>query len=307
MTEQASVDHETPRADGPRSVPRAVGRRGGRRRTVRVGGVQGVLVLRGDSWVVHNDSEVQLWEALSGERGARTRFWTLAAVLDAGLAPGRLLSRVNSRLSAIAAVTDPDEVFAVPVAGELLGPVAYACACSHDEWSWRWLAWALSARLDANLVRGVLPGPGWQSMRYRLRDRGFDRDTRWISEMPTSFWDRLGAHPDRRLRAVALASDPAARRGVLKDLAHQPALAVEVWDSVASNPRTPNKALAHLAIGFMGPYSDQPVAWRVAQNRRAGPHLLSQLADGRQLGAALGGGVAPGCAGVCVGDARRRR
>ena len=246
MTEQASVDHDTPRADGPRSVPRAVGRRGGRRRTVRVGGVQGVLVLRGDSWVVHNDSEVQLWEALSGERGARTRFWTLAAVLDAGLAPGRLLSRVNSRLSAIAAVTDPDEVFAVPVAGELLGPVAYACACSHDEWSWRWLAWALSARLDANLVRGVLPGPGWQSMRYRLRDRGFDRDTRWISEMPTSFWDRLGAHPDRRLRAVALASDPAARRGVLKDLAHQPALAVEVWDLVASNPRTPNKALAHL-------------------------------------------------------------
>ena len=159
-----------------------------------MGRVQGVLALGESGWVVENDSEVRLWEALSDERGARTRLEALAAVLDAGLAPGRLLSRVNSRLSAIAGVDDPDKVCLVPVAGELLGPVAYACACLENEWSWRWLAWALSARLDSNLVRGVLSGPGWQSMRWRLRDRGFDRDTHWISEMPQSFWDRLGVH-----------------------------------------------------------------------------------------------------------------
>ena len=244
-----------------------------------MGGVQGVLALDERGWVVENDSEVRLWEALSGERGARTRLLALAAVLDAGLAPGRLLSRVNSRLSAIAGVDDPDKVCLVPVAGELLGPVAYACACLEDEWSWRWLAWALSARLDANLLRGVMWGPGWQSMHCRRHDRGFDRDTHWMSEMPQSFWDRLSAHPEQQLRMVALASDPTARRGVLKDLAHQPAAGNEVWDLVASNPRTPNKALAHLARRFQGSYTHGRVAWRVAQNRRAGPDLLSQLAD----------------------------
>ena len=279
MQEQAPVHGTTAGVDGSRPGSRGRGRRGGRRRTLRVGGVQGVLVSRGGRWVVDNDSEVRLWEALSGERGARTRLWTLAAVLDAGLAPGRLLSRLNGRLSAIAAVSHPEDVCLVPVADELLGPVAYACACSEDERSWRWLAWALSARLDANLVRGVLPGPGWQSMYHRLRARGFDRETHWISEMPQSFWDRLGAHPERRLRNAAAASDPTARRGVLKDFAHQPDSGLEVWDLVASNPRTPNKALSHLASRFQGSY--EWVAWRVAQNRRAGPHLLSQLACGR--------------------------
>ena len=71
--------------------------------------------------------------------------------------------------------------------------VAYACACLKDERSWRWLAWALSTRLDANLVRGVMWGPGWQSRHIRGHDRGFDRDTHWLSEMPRSFWDRLSA------------------------------------------------------------------------------------------------------------------
>ena len=52
-----------------------------------------------------------------------------------------------------------------------------------------------------------------------------------------------------------------------------------MWDLVASNPRTPNKALAHLARRFQGSYTHSRVAWRVAQNRRAGPDLLSQLAD----------------------------
>ena len=279
MTEQAFVDHTRADADASRSTTAVVGRRGRGRRTVSVGGVQGVLVPRGGRWVLDNDSEVRLWEALSGERGARTRLLALLAVLDAGLAPGRLLSRVNSRLSAIAGVDDPDRVCLVPVAGELLGPVAYACACLEDERSWRWLAWALSARLDANLLRGVMWGPGWQSMHCRRHDRGFDRDTHWMSEMPQSFWDRLSAHAEQQLRMVALASDPTARRGVLKDLAHQPAAGVEVRDLVASNPRTPNKALAHLAIPFPGLYTDNRVAWRVAQNRRAGPVLLSQLAD----------------------------
>ena len=279
MTEQAIVDHTRADADASRSTPAVVGRRGRGRRTVSVGGVQGVLVLRGGRWVLDNDSEVRLWEALSGERGARTRLLALLAVLDAGLAPGRLLSRVNSRLSAIAGVDDPDRVCLVPVAGELLGPVAYACACLADERSWRWLAWALSARLDANLLRGVMWGPGWQSMHCRRHDRGFDRDTHWMSEMPQSFWDRLSAHAEQQLRMVALASDPTARRGVLKDLAHQPAAGNEVWDLVASNPRTPNKALAHLARRFQGSYTHGRVAWRVAQNRRAGPDLLSQLAD----------------------------
>ena len=279
MTEHALADHTGEGADAARPAPAVVGRRGRGRRMVRVGGVQGVLVRRGGGWVLDNDSEVRLWEALSGERGARTRLGALAAMLDAGFGSGRLLPRVNGRLSAIAGVEDPDKVCLVPVAGELLGPVAYACACLNDEKSWRWLVWALSARLDASLVRGIMWGPGWQSMHCR-RGRGFDRDAHWVSEMPQSFWDRLSAHPQQQLRMAALASDPAARRGVLNDLAHQPSAGREVNDLVASNPRTPNKALAHLAARF-GHGADRLV-WRVAQNRRAGPDLLSRLADDRR-------------------------
>ena len=282
MQEPVSVDHTTADAGGSRPGSRGGGRRARRRRTVRVGGVHGVLVLRGGRWVVDNDTEVQVWEALSAEAGARTRLWALAAVLDAGLAPGRVLPRLNGRLSAIAAVSVPEEVCRVPVADELMGPVAYACACVEDETSWRWLVWALSARLGINLRWERVGGPGWQSMWYQLRDWGFDRETHWISEMPQSFWDRLSAHPDRRLRDAAAASDPSARRGVLNDLAHRTDSVIEVWDLVACNPNTPAKALAHLVLRAQHGSVHERIAWRVAQNRRAGPHLLSQLARSRR-------------------------
>ena len=77
------------------------GRRGGR--VVSVGAVRGVLVRRGGRWVVDNDSEVRLLEALRGERGARDRLWALAAALDAGVVGAGDLRRLNGRLSVIAA------------------------------------------------------------------------------------------------------------------------------------------------------------------------------------------------------------
>ena len=123
------------------------------RRVVSVGAVRGVLARRGGRWVVDNDSEVRLLEALRAERGARDRLWALAAALDAGVGAGDL-RRLNGRLSAIAALERPEEVWRVRVPGDLLGAVAHVCVCVSEEMLSRWLGFALSARLDANLVRG---------------------------------------------------------------------------------------------------------------------------------------------------------
>ena len=86
-----------------------------------VGAVGGVLVQRGGRWVVDNDSEVQLLEALRGESGARDRLWALAATLDAGVVDAGHLRRLNGRLSAIVAVERPEDLWRVLGAGEPVG------------------------------------------------------------------------------------------------------------------------------------------------------------------------------------------
>ena len=249
-----------------------------RSRVVSVGAVRGVLVLRGGRWVVDNDSEVRLLEALRGERGARARLWALAATLDAGLVGAGDLRRLNGRLSAIAAVERPEEVWRIRAPGDLLGAVAHVCVCVSEEMLSRWLGFALSARLDANLVRGLLPGPGWASWHapHRRRWETFDRDEHWISELPKGFWSRLEAHSDERLRAVTVASDPASRPGLLEKLIDEHYGAPEVLDLVASNPRTPTRALRRVALRSRG--RAQPDL-RVAQNRSATAGLLRELAD----------------------------
>ena len=282
MEEQVSIERATACVDGARrgSVRGSARSRGERRRTVSVGVVRGVLALGEHGWVVDNDSEVRLLEALRGERGARQRLWALAAVLDAGLVEAGNLRWLNGRLSAIAAVERPEMVCRVWVADELLGAVAYVCVCVNDERFSRWLGFALSARLDANLVRGLLQGPGWESrfLPGRLYWRGFDRETHWISEMPESFWDRVRAHGDERLRAVAVASDPAARPRVLESLADEHRGVPEVLDLVAANPRTPTRVLRRLA-GYS--FGWERIGLRVAQNRSATVGLLAELAKSR--------------------------
>ena len=249
-----------------------------RRRVVSVGAVRGVLVLRGGRWVVDNDSEVRLLEALRGERGARARLWALAATLDAGLVGAGDLRRLNARLSAIAAVERPEEVWRVRVPGDLMATVAYVCVCVSEELLSRWLGFALAARLDANLVRGLLPGPGWASWHapHRRRWETFDRDEHWISELPKGFWSRLEAHCDERLRAVAVASDPASRPRVLENLIDEHYRVPEVLDLVASHSRTPTRALRRLALRS---WARERPDLRVAQNRSATAGLLRELAD----------------------------
>ena len=248
-----------------------------RRRVVSVGAVRGVLVWRGGRWVVDNDSEVRLLEALRGERGARARLWALAAALDAGVVEAGDLRRLNGRLSVIAALERPEEVWRVRVPGDLTAAVAYVCVCVNEEMLSRWLGYALAARLDGNLLRGLLPGPGWASwdVPHRRRWETLGRDVHWISELPESFWSRLAAHSDEWLRAVAIASDPAARPKVLEKLIDEHYRVSEVLDLVASNPRTPTRALRRLALHLWG--RARP-GLRVAQNRSATAGLLGELA-----------------------------
>ena len=251
------------------------------RRVVCVGAVRGVLARREHRWVVDNEPEVRLLEALRAERGALERLRALAAVLDAGLIGVEDLKRLNRRLSAILAVEAPGDLWRVRVAGDQCAAVAYACVCANDETLSRWLGYALSARLDANLVPGLLPGPGWASwgVPHHLRHHTLDRDTHWVSEMPRSFWRRLRSHSDRRLRAVARASDPAAHPKLLADLADRHPAAAEVLDVVASNPRAPTRVLRHLT---RDPGAGEQVALRVAHNRSATAALLAEMANSRR-------------------------
>ena len=242
---------------------------------VSVGGVRGVLELGDGGWVVANEAEVRVLEALSGVRGALERLRALAATLDAGLVEAADVRRLNERLSVIAAV-EPAQLWRVYVPAELHGAAAFASASADDEGLSRWLGHALSARLDSNLVQGLLPGAGWWSWHVpdHHRRRSFDRFTHWISEMPAVFWDRLAAHPDQRLGAVAEASDPAAPRKVLERLAND-WKDLEVRDLLSANPATPARALRRLAQPTIG--LGRPEL-RVAQNLRATPGLLGALA-----------------------------
>ena len=247
------------------------------RRVVDVGAVRGVLVLRGGRWVVDNASEVRLLEALRSERGVLARLRGLAAVLDEGLIEIRGLRRLNRRLSAITEA-EPEQLWRVSVPGDLMAAVAYVCVCVNDGLLSSWLQYGLSARLDANLVRGLLPGPGWLSwhVTHRCRYQTFERDVFWISELPESFWSRLNTHSNEQLRAVAVASDPKTRPGVLEKLADPHDQSREVLDVVASHPRTPARVL--LNVAFRGVGQDR-ADLRVAQNRNATKKLLRELAD----------------------------
>ena len=245
----------------------------GQRRVVSVGGVRGVLAAGEDGWVVSNESEVRVLAALRGERGALSRFAALAAALNEGVAAPRDLRRLNRWLSAIAA---SQELWRVRVPEELCAAVAFVCVCTDDEPLSRWLGFALSVRLNSSLVEGFLPGPGLESWRMPPSGRpwSFDRDAHWISELPKTFWDRLGAHRDERLRAAAAASDPTSRPKVLAELARTHLGVSEVLDLVASNPRTPTKTRRHL-IQYPGFYGCGEL--RAAQNTTATAGLLDKL------------------------------
>ena len=280
VEERISTEWVAAATDGsrPGSVGGSVGSRR-RRRQVSVGCVRGVLTLGERGWVVANDAEVRLLEALRAESGARDRLWAIVAALDAGVVEAAGLRRLNGRLSAILAVERPEELWQVQVPGDLLGAVAYVCVCMHEEMLSRWLEFALAARLDPNLVRGLLPGPGWESwsLSHRRRRRSYDRETHWISEASASFWDRLQAHRDGRLRAVAAASDPVARPKMLKSLADEHREVPEVLDLLASNPRTPTQVLRQL-VKYHGAAK---IGLRVAQNRCVAVGLLGELAKSR--------------------------
>lgn len=278
-TVEERVSTEGVAAGGDGSRPDSGSRSGGsgrQRRVASVGGVRGVLVLGEDGWVVGNDSEVRLLEGLRGERGARDRLWALAAVLDEGLVEPGDLRRLCGRLSAISAVETVTVLWRVRVPGYLRAAVAFVCSCVDEEMLSRWLRHGLAARLDANLVRGLLPGPGWDSWNvpHRLRWRTFDRDVHWLSEMPESFWERLGAHRDGLLRDVAVASDPRARPKALDEIAVRRSHVHEVMDLVACNPRTPTKVLRDL---MHRSYSMQRAVLRVAQSRSASRRLLGEM------------------------------
>ena len=247
------------------------------RRSVQYRGVKGVLVRRDGCWTVDNEPEVRMLGALGEDCAeALEHFRALAETLNAGLVDGAGLRRLNSRLSEIAAAEERQ------LATEWLDPqvmaqVAFASSCitsdPHHN-ALRWLAWALSARLDGNLVRDLLPGPGWLSMRYAhlVRDRGYDRDVCWVARMPAEFWIRLRYHPVLWLRAAASASDPRTSPAELRQLARSDSEVV--LDLVASHPNTPARVLRRLALVP----GEKLVPLRVLQNARASRRLLCRLA-----------------------------
>ena len=208
-----------------------------RRRRVTVDSVVGVFALRDGRWVLANDAEVRIVEALRGYGASRTRLLALAATLNAGLIEGSQLWRLNRLLGEIGRGS-PQRLY---VPAEMLVAVAYACACWCNHAAGVWLRWSLSAQLDSGLVRGWLPGPGCESMHEhnRLADGGFGRETHWICEMPESFWDLLGSHFYRTLGDIAVVCDPDTAPKVLREMAERARGHGELLDLVASHPRAP--------------------------------------------------------------------
>ncbi len=284
-------------ADGPENnkvVSRNAARTGRTvRRVVHCRGARGVLARRGGVWSVGNESELRVLAALGGGGDALARLEALAATLNAGLVETEGLRELNRILDLVA---DADWRATFWDYDSIRPALGFACAVLADHGGARWLGWALSARLDANLLRGCLPGPGLVSFEDR-RDRqgrlyasGYDRDVRWLTAMPPQFWamldgcDRCGPAGEafcvatRRgerpcLRALRTASDPATRPLVLKALARTWDQAVR--DLVASHPNTPPKTLLEIATGL----GEEYVRWRVAQNKQASPWLLRRLAN----------------------------
>ena len=258
------------------------------RRVVHCDGIRGVLEQREGRWLVQNEQEVRVTAALGGSGRAFEQLRALAATLDAGLVGRANLTQFNTRLRAIA---DAENMSRVWVTDDLLPAVAFACSLLPTGNGSRWLAWALSARLDANLSMDYLPGPGWCSMTaYRqLRPWGHEREVRWLDAMPKSFWERfdsrreccppedagrcLGAGEEPCLMTVRIASDPRTQPGVLKELAQSSDEIV--LDLVASHPRTPAQVLLSIAENRDCPLL---VRLRVPQNRSVLPWLLSRLA-----------------------------
>ena len=259
------------------------------RRIVYCDGVRGVLEQREGSWSVQNETEVRVLAALGGSNRAFDRLQALAATLNAGLIDRAGLTDLSRRLRAISEAENMSRVW---IPDLLLPAVAFACAFLAEVNGARWLAWALSARLDGNLFRRSLPGPGWCTMtRYEtLSSWGYDREIRWIDEMPDAFWDRLRVRRDccapdgptdtclstrdrPCLRSVAAASNPRANPGLLRELAKSSD--VVVLDLVASHPRTPAGALhAMVENGQI----QLAVKLRVPQNRSASTWLLRRMA-----------------------------
>ena len=211
-------------------------------------------------------------EALDGSGGARERLWALAAALNAAvMGPGDI-----GRVSALVDRVYGSEPCLVEVPGELMGALAFVCAELGDAVSRQWLRWVLSARLGKGLVRRWLPGPGLASMHWggQLVERGFGRETHWISEMPEAFWDRLRDDAGACVSHAVAASDPQTPRWMIEVLAAN----AGCWDSelldlLASHPKTPRRVLATLADTSAA----SEVSQRVAQNLNAGPRLLGAV------------------------------
>ena len=155
------------------------------RRKLRYGRVPGVLARRDGRWLLSNVAEVRTATALGGDDGtALDLFAALVAALNEGVVHDSDLRFVHGRVKAISCC-DEDKLVRLHVPDEHMGAVAFVCAClSHPSHinAHRWLAWVLSARLERNLIRRGLPGPGLLSVRGNDRQRGtgFDRSTRWI-------------------------------------------------------------------------------------------------------------------------------
>ena len=246
------------------------------RRRLRCGRVPGVLTRSGGRWLLSNVAEVRTSTALGGDDGtALDLFAALVAALNEGVVHESDLRVVHGRLAAILRC-DEDKLVRLHVSEKHLGAVAFVCVClshpSHTN-AHRWLAWVLSARLERNLIRRGLPGPGLWSVRgnYQQRETGFDQSTLWIDAMPAGFWQRLRSHHIEWLSDAAMASNPRSTPRVLRKLAQSNNRVVA--DLVASHPRTPPRVLARLSESYVVD------SFRVAQNLSASRRLLSRLAD----------------------------
>ena len=243
-------------------------------------GVRGVFAPdQSGVWRLANSTELRVLEGLGGSRTGVGRLRGLDAALEAGLAgPGdlRCLAEGLDRLGGYYRSNAASEAGTLEAEGLLEG-FTVACSAIDESEAVGWLCWVLAARLQPNLTGALGVGAGWEC--WEALAQNLWAGDRWgpgfADGLGDGFWERVRSHPSPRVREAAAAGDPAARRGVLRQLG-SPSHPPEVLDIAASHPRIPGRALLRLCR-----VERYQHAWRAAQNKSAPRWVLGRIVRGR--------------------------
>ena len=243
-------------------------------RRVVLDGVEVVLERRAGVWAVADvdalASETALLETLGQPNDALGRARGVAAALNAHLVRPDQLSGLVRRLAWLWMRRSYGYWH---LAFDERDALAAACAHLGGDAALEFLSWVLAKRLEPALWRTAWMPPGWHGW---AGDAQWEFDRAVAQRLGEGFFETLAAHPDRRFRDVAVATDPVGDPRRLGELAADRDWRVR--DLVAVNPSTPVDVLEGLSCGTVRDPEAMRVRLRVLQNPFAPAWLIAEAA-----------------------------